>query len=878
MFRRFWFFITRWRRIQDLDEEMRLHVELRAAANRRDGLHAEEATRQARLRFGNPLMLREDARDAYGFAELERVAGDLRHAVRRIVQQPARTLVVVLTLALGIRATTAMFTLVDALLLKPAPWDKSGRAVWIAGLEGHSAEPRNVSYPDYLVYRARTTTLSGVAAEGGTAMSFGGRQPQRVLGGLVSGNYFDVLGIRAQVGRTFAPDEDTGRNAHPVVVLSAALWTEQFGADPGVIGTRLAINGKSFTIIGVAPRGFTGAAFATNPYQLWIPMAMQGAVMPRDTAFLTDANEAWLLVVGRLRDGVALAEADAEVRVIASQVNSPQTPDDQRKSARVLPMRGGLTPGEQKSLALVFGLVSIVPALVLLVACANTANVLMAHYSARRREFAMRRAIGASRGRLVRQLVAESVVVALLAGPAGFGASFVLSTVIAQVGEVPSDVSALLAHGGRTLLAATAIAVGAVLIFGLAPALTTTRFDVLAVLKDEGTTSTAARGPARLRRSFLVAQVALSLTLLVTAGLFFQSLSRALRVEPGFDPQGLAIVSFDLNRQGYAADRRGAFAARFVERVTVLPNVASVATADVLPLGGEMYGRTIVSEDGASSSQASMASVSSRYFETLGLPVVRGREFSPAEIAANAPVAIINETLARSLWPGVDPLGKHVRAAESEEPWRAIVGIARDAKYLSLTESALGAYYVPESPQSVGTLVVRTVGSPQTVLASLRSIARDLDPDLPLFSAQTMEERIRRTVQLRRAVVSLLGVLGALTLLLASIGIYGVASHSVSMRTREVGIRMSLGARAADVQWMIVGENLSLSFVGVAIGLGLSAAGLMMLASYLFGVTSGDAATFVGGALVLFLVSLVASYLPARRAARLDPVLALRRE
>jgi predicted permease len=876
MFRRLWFFVTRWRRIEDLDEEMRLHVELRAAANRRDGLYAEEAARQARLRFGNPLKLREEAREVWGFAELERIGGDLRHAVRRILQHPSRTLVVVLTLALGIGATTAMFTLLDAMLLKPAPWNTSDRVVWVVGFWGRSA--RNLSYPDYLVYRDRATTLLGVAAEGGTAMALGSRTPQRVLGGLVSGNYFDVLGLRAQIGRTFAPDEDTAPGAHPVVVLSDALWTEQFGADPGVIGTRVAINGQPFTIIGVAPRGFTGAAFATDPYQLWMPMAMQAAVMPKGAGLLTDASQGWLRVLGRLRDGVTAAEADAEARVIARQVNSLQAPADQEKSARVLPMRGGLLPWEQDSLAPMFGLVSIVPALVLLVACANAANVLLAHHTARRRELAMRRAIGASRGRLVRQLVAESLVVALLAGLAGFGVSFVLSAVIVHFGEVPSDVSALLALGGRTLFAATAIAVAAVVFFGLAPALTATRFDVLPVLKDEGTTSTTARGPARLRRSLVVAQVALSLTLLVTAGLFFQSLSRTLRVDPGFDPQGLAIVSFDLSLQGYTPERRAAFAARFVERASALPDVTSAATADILPLGGEMYGGTIVSEDGASPSKASLASVSPRYFDTLGLPVVRGREFSSAEIAANAPVAIVNETLARSLWPGVDPLGKRVRAAESKEPWREVVGVARDAKYLFLTESPLGAYYVPQPPGSARTLVVRTAGSPRTALASLTNIARDLDPDLPLFRPQTMEERIRRTVNLRRAVVSLLGVLGALTLLLASVGIYGVTAHSVSMRTREVGIRMSLGARAADVLRLIVRENLSLSLVGVAIGLGISAAGSMLLASYLFGVTSADAATFVGGALVLCLVSLVASYLPARRAARLDPLLALRHE
>lgn len=876
MLRRLWFFVTRWRRMQDLDEEMRLHVELRAAANRRDGLHSEEAARQARLRFGNPLKLREEARDVWGFAELERIGGDLRHAVRRIVHRPAGTLVVVLTLALGIAATTAMFTLLDAMLLRPAPWNTRGQVVWIVGLWGRSAMPRNLSYPDYLIYRDRATTLSGVAAEGRTAMAIGGRQPQRVLGALVSGNYFDVLGLRAQIGRTFAPDEDTAPGANPVVVLSDALWTGHFGADPRVIGAPVAINGQPFTIIGVAPRGFTGAAFATDPSQLWIPMAMHDTAKPGDAGLLTDANR--VRVVGRLRDGVTPAEADAEARVIARQANSPQTPADQEKSARVLPMRGGLTPWEQASLAPMFGLVSIVPALVLLVACANAANVLIAYHTARRREFAIRRAIGASRGRLVRQLLAESLVVALLAGLAGFGVSFALSTVIVHFGEVPADFSALLVLDGRALLAATTVGVAAVVLFGLAPALTTTRFDVLPVLKDEGTTSTTSRGAGRLRRTMVVAQVALSLTLLVTTGLFFQSLSQALRVHPGFDPRGLATVSFDLDLQGYTPDRRAAFAERFVDRASTLPGVTSVAAADILPLGGEMYSGTIVSDNGGPSSRASVAHVSPTYFETLGLPIVRGRAFTPAEVAADAPVAIINETVARRLWPSIEPLGQQVRADGSNEPWREVVGVARDAKYLSLTESSLGAYYVPLPASSGGTFVIRTTGSPRAVLASLTDIARDLDPDLPIARAQTMEERIRRTVNLRRAVVSLLGVLGTLTLLLASVGIYGVAAHSVSMRTREVGIRISLGARARDVLLMIVRENLSLSLFGVAIGLGISAAGAAMLASYLFGVTAADPATFAGGALVLCLVSLLASYLPARRAARLNPLLALRHE
>ncbi|HZM59476.1 MAG TPA: ABC transporter permease [Vicinamibacterales bacterium] len=801
---------------------------------------------------------------------------DLRYAARLLWKRSAFATTAVLTLALGIAATTAMFTFVDTFLFKPAPWNKAGGLVWIAGLKGRSTGSRNVSYPDYLVYRDRATTLSGVAASGNTPMSVGSRQPQRVLGGLASGNYFDVLQIRAQIGRTFTLDDDTELGPHPVVVLSDGLWRTQFGADPKVVDTVVTINGHPFTIIGVAPRGFTGIAYADDAEQLWVPMAMQPVAMPRSPGFLA-TSQSWLKVVGRLREEATIAQANAEVRVIARQLNPSGIAPDQEKSAHVLPVRGGLTPWEQDALAPVFALVSIVPVLVLLVACANAANVLMAHHVSRRREFAMRQAIGASRVRLVRQFVAESLIVAVLAGVAGFVLSYGLSTIVVHYGQVPAEVSRLLTPDLRALLAATTVAIGTVLVFGLAPAVTATRFDVLPALKDEGTTATASHGVARLRRGFVIAQVALSLTLVIAAGLFLQSLSRALSVHPGFDAHRLVTVSFDLHLQGYAPERRDTFVSRFLERASAVAGMTSVATADVLPLGGEMFLARVVAEDGSTVAQAARAGVSPGYFKTLDLSIVRGREFTPADVAADAPVAIVDETIARRLWPGSDPIGKRVQNSNEKEPWREVVGIARDAKFLSLTESARGTYYVPLRP-AAATFVARTTGAPQAALAAMRDIARDLDPDLPASAAQTMDERIRRTVNLQRAVVAMLGVLGSLTLLLASVGIYGVAAHNVSMRTREVGIRMSLGARGGDVLRMIVRENFSLSLIGVAVGLGISIAGSMILASFLFGVTSTDAATFTGGAAILCVVTLLASYIPARRAAHLDPLLALRCE
>jgi putative ABC transport system permease protein len=878
--RRFWFFLTRWRRLEDLDEEMQLHVEMLAAVNQRRGLPPDAAAREARRRFGNQLKLREESRDMWGFSELERMAKDLRYAVRQLIRRPVWTTVVVLTLALGIAANTSIFTLIDAMLFKPAPWSQDDRLVWIASLNPRSGRVGNVSYADYLGYRDRSTTLSAVLASGGSALSVGSGRPQRVLGGLVSGNYFDVLGIRAALGRTFTLDEDAAPGAHPVAVLSDSLWREEFGADPTVLNRTVSINGNPFTIIGIAPRDFTGLAYADDAEQLWVPLAMRDVAMPASSRRAPANNIRWLRVAGQLRNGATVAQADAEVRVLAHQLNPADTPPQRQLSARVFPVRGGMTPWEQHDLGPIFGLLAIVPALVLLVACANVANVLMARHVSRRKEFAMRRAMGASRGRLIRLLLTESLLLALLSAVAGFGLAFGLTALITRVGNVPADFSALVTPDTRSLFAAVSIAMLTTIVFGVAPAAAATKFDVLPALKDEGLTTTAASGGMRLRRVFIVAQVAVSLALLITAGLFFQSLTKAMRVDPGFEPRGAVTVSFDPDLQGYTPSRRDALIADLVERASSLPGAVSAALASSLPLSGETNGADVISESTTSPVSVMVASVSPKYFETMRLPLVRGRDFSAADKGDTPRVVIVSEALARRLWPGGDPIGQRLREADPSQPWREVVGVVRDAKYTRLTEEARGAYYAPlwQRAASPLSLVVRTSGDSPAVLSMLTDIAHSLDRNLPLFHAQTLEDSIHRTVNLQRAAASLLGVFGALALILASIGVYGVVAHSVSMRTREVGIRMSLGARAADVFRLFVRESLSLAFIGVALGLGISAATSRLLTSFLFGLTATDGITFIGGSIVLCLVTVVATFLPAHRAAHVDPLVALRHD
>jgi predicted permease len=879
LLRRLMLLLRRRRAMAELDEEMRLHVELRATANRRRGLTAEDAARAARRRFGNHLRLREQGLDMWGFAGLDRFSKDVRYACRQLIRHKVWTASVVSTLALGVGANTAIFTLLDAMLIRPAPGPHPNTLVWIASLSGPGGAVRTVSYPDYVAVRDETTTLSSVLAYGGTEFSIGGEHAERVFGSVVSGNYFDVLGIRPALGRTFTRDEDVTPGAHPVAVLSDALWKTRFGADRHVVGSVALINGRPFTIVGVAAPGFVGVELGENA-EIWVPLAMQNEAMPTHPGLLTLPNAGWLRVVGRLRDGESVARADAEMRVLAARLVPPNTPPERQKSAAVTPIHGGLNPSNRSVLAPIFGLIAIVPALVLLVACANVANVLMARNVGRRKEFAMRRAIGATRGRLIQQLLTECLMLGILAAAAGFLASFGLKGLIDHFGEIPAEVSATLSPDLRVLAATLALAMLTSLVFGLAPAVTATRFALLPALKEDGSTSTAGGGRTRVRSAFVVAQMTLALAVLITAGLFLRSLSKASRVDPGFDPHGAVTLSFDPDLQGYSPARRDLLVGQLIDRASALPGVAAAAVTSALPLSGLMASSDLIADGTKTPVAAMLSSISPRYFQAMRIDILKGRDLAPSDVPDGPPVVVINEALAHRLWPDADPIGRRLRLDDPGERWREVIAVVRDGKYGHLTEPQLAAAFLPwrQRPAGPVSLVVRASGEPQVVLSTAVEAIHGLDRDLPLYRVESLEETLRQIVNLQRAAASLLGVFGGLTLLLAAVGIYGVVAHGVSLRTREVGIRMSLGARPGDVLRLFVREALRLALIGIAMGLVISAAASRLLTTLLFGLAPIDAVTFVSGTGILCAVAVLAAYVPARLAARVNPLVALRHD
>ena len=813
---------------------------------------------------------------------MEQLLQDLRFAFRQLLKRRDASLVAIFTLALGIGANTSVFTLINSTLLRPAPAAEPSRLVWISRIRGREGRPGNGSYPHYRAIRDQAKALSGVLAYSGVTLSVGGTASERIYGNITSGNYFEVLGVKPALGRTYSGTDDTAPGASPVVVLSDALWRRRFGADPRIVGSAITVNGRSFSVVGVTPPGFGGIELGEGA-EMWVPMAMIAVAMPGRAELLDDAHAGWLRTVGRLAPGATSARAQAEADVAVQRVVARVTKPDDVVRTVVQQIRGGLDPSNRSELMPVVLLLSIVPLLVLLVACANSANLLLSRALVRRKEFAVRRALGATRGRLVRQLLTECLLLSAVAGLVGMVLSYWLTSLISRLGDVPADVTTSLQPDFRVLGATLVLSLLTGLVFGLVPALTATRPSLAPALKDEGGSMAASGGRPRIRGAFVVAQVAVSLVLLITAGLFLRSLNKALAVDPGFDAQRGLALSYDLQLQGYDAAGRERFDRRALETARAIPGVESAAQATGLPLSSSWSGADVDREGAPPDSRgmlSGMTSVTPAFFATMHIPLLKGREFSDRDDAGAARAVIVNATLAGRLWPGEDPVGKRLRFAGSNTELREVVGLVADGKYRSLTERPSPYFYLPFSQDRRGetqaTLVVRASQSAAALVTPVSRAIRALDPDLPLYRVGTLDQAINEIVGKQRAATSLIGVFGALALLLASLGMYGVAAQAVTLRTREIGIRMSLGARSRDVLVMFVREGVGRSLVGVALGLAISLALGSVLAQFLYGLRATDVPTFFAGAGVLCSVSALATWLPARRAANVDPMVALR--
>jgi len=879
--------IHRRRADRELDEEIRAHLEMEIEKNIADGMSPEDARLAARRSFGSVALSKEDSRAMWGLGSLETLWQDLRYGVRMLLKNPGFTMIAVLTLALGIGANTAIFTLLDKVLIRPLPVEQPHQLVTF--VEDASGEPGDFSYLRYAELRDRNEVLSGLVAYWQCPFSLSdGGQSERVIGQIVSGNYFDVLGVRPAVGRFFLPEEDRTPDTHPVVVISHGLWRRRFGADPAAPGKTVSLNGHRYTVIGVTPSEFTGTTRGTAS-DVYVPIMMQGKWVMGRGNFLENRNMAWLQLLGRLKPNVSRQQAQASLSLMADEPGntSPGGKGSAKSFAVALLMDGSRGHMNRvRDLSLPLKLLMGVVGFVLLIGCANVANLLLARASARRKEIAVRLAIGAGRWRIVRQLLTESAILSALGGGAGLLVAHWLTGLLIgfqqQTDFVPRAFDGNFADlDGRAMGFTLGLSLLTGIVFGLAPALQASKADFLEALKED------TPGLGRLARRFslrnllVVTQVALSLVVLIGASLCVKSLRSLQEIDPGFEPAKVVTASFDLSQNGYDEARGRQFIARLSERVEALPGVEAVSFTNFVAFGGLTPTGPWTPEGYQPQPGKRLAfdynTISSNYFRTLGIPIVSGREFTERDTGDAPCVAIINESLARRYWPGQEAVGKRIK----REQFAEVVGVVRDSYEKGLTAAPRPTIYFPMRNYISDldlTLQVRTAMDAQTMLAAVRREVQTLDPMLPVYNLGTLAQQKDGSLYTERLAATLLTLFGLLALSLAAVGIYGVLSYAVTERTRELGVRLALGARPRDLLRLVVGQGLRLTFIGLVIGVCASFALTRLIAKLLFGVSATDPLTFVMIPLLLTGVALLACWIPARRATRVDPLAALKHE
>jgi predicted permease len=806
---------------------------------------------------------------------------DVKYGMRALAKSPGLTAAAVLSLALGIGANSTVFTWAQAFMFQPLPGVvEQGRIVsfstsWQNGKECCGS----VSYPDYRDYRDRNTTLEGllVADAEGVSLTHDGRA-ERAWAQLVSGNYFDVLRLRPTAGRFFLPEEDRTPGTHPVVVLAYHYWQRRFGGDIGILNQNVTINQQPYTVVGVGPEGFQGTMVAFQ-LDIFIPVMMTTSVKGSDRLEARDSH--WLYMLGRTKPGVNIEQVQTDFARMSADLGREYVKSNEGKGSVVDPLwraKNGATEHMGPMMGILMGVV----ALVLLIACANVANLLLARAVGRRREIAIRLSLGAGRGRLLRQLLTESMLLAVAAGAGGLLLAYWTKNLFMYLAPV-TDVPVVLPFEVNTqvLLFTGAISLATGLLFGLAPALQATRADVVPALKDESAGAGGARGKSRLRGALVVAQVSLSLVLLITASLFLQSLLNTQTTNPGFD-KNLLLAGMDLFPSGYTPERGRVFYEQLLERVRALPGVESATLGRFIPLGLSGTSSTTIQVDGYEpapdeSPFVYFNHIGPDYFRTMGIPILSGREFTTADRADAQSVCIVNEATMRRYFGGTDPIGRTVKIGTVS---LTVIGVARDTKMRSLTERPRVQMWLPVLQRYRPDIYLHTraAGDPAALAPAVQEAVRSLDPTLPLFGIRTMTTHIEAGAIVQRTGGTMLGIFGTLALVLAAVGLYGVIAYIFSQRTREMGIRVALGAGRRDILRLVIAHGAWLAGIGLVIGLGASVMLMPLLESQLVGVGGRDFMTFASTALTLAAVALAASYIPARRAAKVDPIVALRYE
>jgi putative ABC transport system permease protein len=805
---------------------------------------------------------------------METLIQDLRYGARMLVRKPGFTLVATITLALGIGANTAIFSVVNAVLLRSLPFPEPDRLIIMTEKDREGAR-MGAAYPNYQDWQARAQSFEEMAAFRAQTFNLTGvDNPVRLQGRTANWNFFQLLGVKPQLGRTFG-EQDDQVGAPPTALISHGVWQEKFGGDPTLVGRPIRLDGETFTVIGVLPPDFE----LFRRVDLYVPL---GLSLTPQFGMLSRGNHFGLNVLARLKKDVGVEQARVEMETLAAQLEREYPDTNSGNGAMVQELKARYAEDIRQSLLVLLAAVGFV----LMIACVNIANLLLVRAAERQKEIAIRLALGAGRRRIVRQLLSESVLVSLLGGVAGLligvwmkdGLLALAPDNVPRLNEVRLD--------SVVLIFTLCVSVLTGLLFGLLPAWHASRGDLHTTLK-EGGRSTGGSSREGMRKILLVAEVGLSLVLLIGAGLMLRTVFQLTRVDPGFNAEKLLMVQFSLPRNAYDQPRQAMFFDECLTRVQALPGVRSAALTLSLPIDGSNWNSVFIVGDQPVPPRAELPSsaftpVSANYFQAMGIRLLKGRVFTEADTEKAQTVTVINETMARRFWPNEEPLGKRLKQGwpEDKSPWREVVGVVSDVKVNGVDQETPLQSYLPlaQEPTRGLALVVRTEGAPLLLAATVEQTIHSIDKDLPVFNARSMDQLLDNAIARQRLTMVLLTGFAVVALLLAAVGIYGVVSYSVSLRTHEIGIRMALGAQAGDVLKLIAGQGMMLALIGVVIGLGASLALTRLMESLLFGVSATDPATFAVIALLLSGVALLACYIPARRAAKVDPMVALRYE